>query len=81
MDIPNHVENVHKIQKDPGSEITEGSVFYAFFTINDDNFEENKGYVYNALQKYESTLLHTYVLNEFLTAELSYTTKYLRKLL
>ena len=30
---------------------------------------------YNAPQKHESTLLHTYVLNEFLTAVRSFTTK------
>ena len=29
---------------------------------------------YNALQKHESTLLHTYVLNDFLTADHSFTT-------
>ena len=31
---------------------------------------------YNASQKHESTLLHTYVMNEFLTADRSFTTKY-----
>ena len=31
---------------------------------------------YNASQKHESTLLHTYVLNEFLTADSSCTTKH-----
>ena len=34
---------------------------------------------YTASQKNESTLLHTYVLNEFLTADRSYTTKYFWK--
>ena len=31
---------------------------------------------YNASQKHESTFLHTYVLNEFLTADRSCTTNY-----
>ena len=31
--------------------------------------------VYNATQKYESTFLHTYVQNEFLTADLSFKNK------
>ena len=31
---------------------------------------------YTASQKHESALLHTYVLNEFLTADRSCTTKY-----
>ena len=31
---------------------------------------------YTASQKHESSLLHTYVLNEFLTADRLYTTKY-----
>ena len=34
---------------------------------------------YNAPQKHESTLLHTYVLNEFLTADSSCATKYFEK--
>ena len=34
---------------------------------------------YNASQKHESTLLHKYVLNEFLTADHSFITKYFRK--
>ena len=34
---------------------------------------------YNSSQKYESTLLHTYVLNEFLRADRSFTTKYFWK--
>ena len=34
---------------------------------------------YNASQKHESTLLHTYVMNEFLTAVRSFTTKYFWK--
>ena len=34
---------------------------------------------YNAPQKHESTLLHKYVLNEFLTADRSFITKYFRK--
>ena len=36
---------------------------------------------YNASPKNESTLLHTYVLNEFLKADRSFTTKYLKKTL
>ena len=32
-------------------------------------------YIYTARQKHESTLLHTYLMNEFLTAERSCTTK------
>ena len=32
--------------------------------------------IYNASQKYESTLLHKYVLNEFLPYDRSCTTKY-----
>ena len=34
-------------------------------------------FIYTDSQKHESTLLHTYVLNEFLTANRSCTTKYL----
>ena len=36
---------------------------------------------YNAQQKHESTLRHTYVLNEFLTADRSCTTIFFNKLL
>ena len=43
----------------------------------DQMFEIRLGY--NASQKHESTLLHTYVLNEFLTANRSFTTKYFWK--
>ena len=32
--------------------------------------------LYNTLQKHESTLLHMYVLNKFLTADYSFSTKY-----
>ena len=39
-----------------------------------------KGF-YTAQQKHESTLLHTYVLNAFLTADRSCTTKYFWKIL
>ena len=39
------------------------------------------GALYTALQKHESTLLHTYVLNDFLTADRSCTTKYFAKTL
>ena len=35
------------------------------------------GYIYTAPQKHKYTSLHTYVLNEFLTADHSFTTKYL----
>ena len=35
--------------------------------------------LYTAPQKHESTLLHTYVLNKFLTADHSCTTEYLKK--
>ena len=35
----------------------------------------NLWYFYNASQKHESTLLHTFVLNKFLIADCSYTTK------
>ena len=35
--------------------------------------------IYNPLQKHESTLLHTYELNEYLAADRSCTTKYFRK--
>ena len=38
-----------------------------------------KSYRYNASQKHESTLLHTYVLNEFLTADRPCTTKFFWK--
>ena len=36
-------------------------------------------FIYNASQKHDSTLLHAYVLNEFLTADRSSTTKYFWK--
>ena len=38
-------------------------------------------HMYTAPQKHESTLLHTFVLNEFLTADHSYTKKYFWKIL
>ena len=38
---------------------------------------DDKDMIYTAQQKNESTLLHTYVLNEFLTADHSCTAKYL----
>ena len=46
MDITNHVENVHKIQK------TESNcIFLSKIKIYNDNFEENKGYVYSGVSK------------------------------
>ena len=52
-------------------------------TIFSESFLKTKGmygskckYTYTASQKHESTLLHTYVLNEFLTADRSCTAKY-----
>ena len=42
---------------------------------------DSKAHAYNASQKHESTLLHKYVLNEFLTADRSFITKYFRKTL
>ena len=43
------------------------------------NFPFTVDWIYTASQKNESTILHTYVLNEFLTANRSSATKYLKE--